>query len=666
MPLSAPPIWEPDPADVARSRVGRFSRRVNELHGAGVSTYLDLWRWSVDHPDLFWQQVWEEADVLADGSVTEVLADPTMPGTRWFPGVRLNYAEHALRMGDDDALAVTSICEDGRRSTLTWGQLRTAVGAVSSWLRERGVSPGDRVVTYGPNGAATLVGFLATASLGAIWSACAQDYGPEGAAAKFAQLRPKVLLAADGYHYNGRVADRRAAVAELRARLPSVEVTVWVPGIHDEAIDGDPGCPGDQHGWEEVTASEGLAELRFERVEFDAPLWILFSSGTTGAPKGIVHGHGGVLLEHVKHLGLHCDLGPARTFMWYTSTNWMMWNLVVSGLLVGAPIVLYDGSPTYPEIGRLWSMAAAERVALLGVSPGYLAACARADLHPSRDHDLSGLRAIGSTGAPLPASAYLWVRDAVGPDVQVGSGSGGTDVVSAFAASAPNTPVWPGEISAPCLGVALEAWGTDGRPRVGEVGELVVTKPMPSMPVGLWGDEDGSRYRETYFSTWPGVWRHGDWIEITDRTSVIISGRSDSTLNRHGVRLGSADIYAAVEQLPAVSDALVIGAELPDGGYWLVMFVVLAGVESLDDELAASIKGAIATGASPRHVPDDVIAVRSLPHTRTGKRLEVPVKRLIQGQPIEQVASRDAVDDWDALSHLAAYAPPTGQRTSRA
>jgi acetoacetyl-CoA synthetase len=522
------------------------------------------------------------------------------------------------------------------------------------------VRPGDRVVGYLPNATPTLVAFLATAAVGAVWSACGQDYSAAGAAARFAQLEPVVLFAADGYRWNGAAHDRRDEVAALQRALPTLRATVHVPALATAtAPDGDTDT-----SWARATATP--AEPRFERVDFAAPLWVLFSSGTTGLPKGIVHGHGGVLLEHLKLLGLHLDVGPGRPLFWYTTTNWMMWNIVASGLLVGAPVVLYDGSPAHPDPARLWRIAAEHRVSFLGVSPGYLLAGAKADLHPGRDLDLTALRTIGSTGAPLPASAYPWVRDAVGPRVQLASTSGGTDVVGGFAGSAPTTPVWVGEISAPMLGVALQAWDADGHPVVGEVGELVVTEPMPSMPLCFWNDPDDLRYREAYFGAFPGVWRHGDWMTVTERGSVVVSGRSDSTLNRHGVRLGSAEVYAVVDTVPEVRDSLVVGAELADGGYWLALFVVLAPGEALTDELTARIATAIRTRASPRHVPDDIVAVAALPHTRTGKKLEVPVKRLIQGHPLDRVASRDAVDDYAALTQFTAYAGgPPGKRAGR-
>ena len=605
----------------------------------------------------FWDALWDFFAVVADGSREVVLADAAMPGARWFPGTRLNYAEHALRArpGDDDVVAVTAVGEDGSTAQTTWAQLRAQVAALAQWLRAAGVRRGDRVVGYLPDSTPALVAFLATASIGAIWSACAQDYGAGGAAARFAQLEPVILFAADGYPWNGKVHDRRAEVAALQQALPTLRATVHVTNV-GLPIAAEPG--GNEVTWEAVTAQP--AELRFDRVDFDAPLWVLFSSGTTGLPKGIVHGHGGVLLEHYKLLGLHLDAGPDSPVFWYTTTNWIMWNIVASGLLLGATIVLYDGSPGYPDAARLWQIAAGQRVAMLGVSPGYLLACAKAGITPGRDLDLGQLRMLGSTGSPLTAASYYWVRDAVGPWVQVASGSGGTDVASGFAGSAPTTDVWAGEISVPNLGVALEAWDDDGQPVIGQVGELVVTKPMPSMPVRFWNDPDGARYRDAYFSTFPGVWRHGDWMEVTERGSVIVSGRSDSTLNRNGVRLGSADIYAVVDKIPQLTESLVIGAELGDGAYWLALFVVLADGAELTAELKQSVRTGIATQASPRHVPDDIIAVTAIPHTRTGKKLEVPVKRIIQGQPPEAVVARDAVDDYDALTQFTAYAKNRG------
>lgn len=651
-------IWVPGPEVVGRSRIAAFADFVAErFPGRWAESpredYAALHAWSVAELDEFWSAVWDFFEIVADGDPVPALADAVMPGARWFPGARLNYAEHALRSRDDADTAIIQITEPGVTEEMSWGRLRAEVGALAAWLRGSGVGVGDRVVGYLPNGRHAIVAFLASASVGAVWSVCAQDYAAVGAAARFGQLDPVVLITADGYHWNGTAHDRREEAEVLRRSLPTLRQCVYVPHLGLDLPGGE-----SVRSWEEVTAS--AAPLVFERVPFDAPLWILFSSGTTGAPKGIVHGHGGVVVEHYKNLGLHLDIGPDDRFFWYTTTNWMMWNMVVSGLLVGATVVVYDGSPAKPDANRLFAIAAEHQVTVLGISPGYLMGAEKAGLEPGREVDLGSLRIIGSTGSPLPARSYGWVRDHVSAQVQLASVTGGTDVVSGFAGSAPNTPVWAGEISAPTLGVGLEAWDEAGQSVVGEVGELVVTTPMPSMPLAFWNDPAGQRYHEAYFSTFPGVWRHGDWVTVTPRGSVVISGRSDSTLNRQGVRLGSADIYQVTEKMPELAETLVIGAELGEGRYWLVLFVVLAGgVEGtgveLDDALIKRIKADIAAGASPRHVPDDVIAVPAIPHTRSGKKLEVPVKRIIQGRPLGQVAGRDAIDDYAALEHFTRF-----------
>ncbi|CAM5669134.1 acetoacetate--CoA ligase [Streptomyces atroolivaceus] len=640
------PIWSPRPADVDQSRITQFSEFLSSRTGSTYPDYGDLWRYSVDHIGEFWAAVWDFFDIVSEGERGLSLGASEMPGAEWFPGTRLNYAEHALRHAGAGP-AIVAISENGSTETTSWDELRLQVASVARWLRDHGVQQGDRVVGYLPNGQPAVVASLATASLGALWSTCGQDYGAAGAAARFAQLAPVVLFAADGYTWNGETHDRSDETAALRELLPTLEATVHVPVLGTSEV------PTDSHQWDTILSEE--APLEFTRVAFDAPLWVLYSSGTTGVPKGIVHGHGGVVLDHHKLLGLHHDLGPGDRFFWYTTTNWMMWNMVVSGLMVGATIVLYDGSPAHPGPQRLWDIAADHDVAVLGVSPGYLLGCAKAGLEPGRDRDLSMLRMLGSTGAPLPEASYLWVRDHVRADVQVASVSGGTDVVSGFAGSAPNTPVWAGELSAPLLGVAMEAWDGRGESVVGEVGELVVTKPMPSMPVFFWSDPDGSRYHDAYFDTFAGVWRHGDWVTVTERGSVTISGRSDATLNRQGVRLGSADIYQVVEDMPEIDDAMVIGAELDDGGYWMPLFVVLAAGAELDDDLRGRINGAIRTQASPRHVPDDIIQVPAIPRTRTGKKVEIPVKRIVQGADLNRIVGSDTVDDVEALRYFARF-----------
>lgn len=654
--MTAEPIWHPNP-DQPRPQIHAFTEFANQRTGQDMVSYDDLWRWSVSDLDGFWGAVWDFFDIIADEPYTKVLANRSMPGAEWFPGTRVNYAEHALRAALDERLvdqpAIITVTEDGKRFEVTWRELRRQVGSVAAWLRERGVKQGDRVVGYLPNTHHTLVAFLASASIGAIWSACAQDYAAEGAAAKLGQLEPSVLFAADGYSWNGQAFDRRDQVAELAARIPSLRAVVAIDNLGAGPLDDDNRI-ADLVAWDDTTGGDTPPE--FVRVDFDTPLWVLYSSGTTGIPKGIVHSHGGVVIDHLRLLGLHLDLRPGDRFFWYTNTNWMMWNLVASALVAGATTVCFDGSPLYPGPRRLWEIAADTKANVLGVSPGIFLAGMKAGLKPGEELDLSPLRTIGATGAPVPAHCFPWVRDAVGERVQLASTSGGTDVVSGFAGSAPNLDVWAGELSGPVLGVALQSWDDDGEPLIGEVGEMVITEPMPSMPVKFWNDPDGQRYRDTYFSMFPGVWRHGDWITITDRGSVIISGRSDATLNRHGVRLGSADIYDVVDGIPEVAESLVIGAEQPDGGYWMPLFVVLASGVALDSSLRERIAGDLRSKASPRHVPDDIIAVPAIPHTRTGKKLEVPVKRLIQGHALEKVANPDAVDSFEALAYFVRFA----------
>ena len=617
----AVPQWQPTERDIEDARVTDFARFVQQRTGAPVADYRSLWQWSVDDPAAFWGALWEyfELGDLPD----RVLDNAEMPGARWFPGVRLNYVDQIVRNAGSDRPAILHVSEDGQITELSWRELLGRTAAFAQTLRSYGVTAGDRVVGYLPNIPEAIIAFLATASIGAIWSACGQDYSAKAALDRLGQLEPVVLVTADGYRYGGKSHDKRDDVATLRAGLPTLRATVLAS---------------------ELTA-ENTNDLETVPVDFDHPLWILFSSGTTGLPKGIMHGHGGVVLEHLKAIALQSDIGADDTFFWYTSPSWMMWNFQVAGLLVGATIVCYDGSPSYPRPDALWTIAARVGATVLGTSPGYVLGCVKAGAVPRTEHDLSALRTVGITGSSLPPSSSLWLRDNVGEHVQVASISGGTDVVSAFIGGVRTVPVWPGELSAPYLGVALDAWDESGKPVRGEVGELVITKPMPSMPVAFWNDADGSRYHSAYFEMFPGVWRHGDWITITGHGSIVVHGRSDSTLNRHGIRMGSADIYQSVERLPEIAEALVIGAEQPDGGYWMPLFVVLADDAELTDELRDRIKRAIREEVSPRHVPDDIIVAPGVPHTRTGKKLEVPIKKLLQGADPAKVVEKSAVDD---------------------
>ena len=613
--------WTPTDADVADARVTDFTTFVQDRTGSTFDDYHALWRWSVDQPDAFWAALWDYFDLgeRPDGA----LASAEMPGASWFPGAELNYVDQIIRNARIDRPAILHVAEGGAVTEISWAQLLGRTAAFAEKLKSLGVTAGDRVIGYLPNIPEAVIAFLATASIGAVWSACGQDYSAKAALDRLGQLEPTVLVTADGYTYGGKRHDKAADIAALRDGLPTLRATVMASELTADA--------------------DGV--LTTVPVAFDHPLWILFSSGTTGLPKGIMHGHGGVMLEHLKAVALQSDIGPDDTFFWYTSPSWMMWNFQVAGLLVGATIVCYDGSPNAPRPDALWDIAAGVKATVLGTSPGYVLGCAKAGAVPRKEHDLSALRTVGITGSSLPPSSSLWLRDNVGEHIQVASISGGTDVVSAFIGGVRTVPVWPGELSAPYLGCALDAWDENGKPVRNEVGELVITKPLPSMPVGFWNDPDGSRYSSAYFDMYPGVWRHGDWITITDHGSVIVHGRSDSTLNRHGIRMGSADIYQAVERIPEVTEALVIGAEQEDGGYWMPLFVVLGEGAELTDELRDRIKKTVRDEVSPRHVPDEIIVAPGVPHTRTGKKLEVPIKKLFQGADPAKVVERSAVDD---------------------
>ncbi|GIJ79931.1 acetoacetyl-CoA synthetase [Micromonospora phaseoli] len=643
------PSWLPDPARVQQTRIVRFAQW---LVGQGraslddVTDYRALHAWSVASPGDFWAAVADFFGVDWETPPRCALAEHRMPGAEWFPGGTLNFGRHLLRAGDDDQDAVILVAETGERSSITYGELRAQAAAVAGRLRGLGVAPGDRVAAYLPNCVEGVVAFVATALVGAVWAQTGLDYAAPSAAQRMAQLSPRVLITGSGYRFGGKVHDRRDDARQLRELLPELRhtITVETAGLTNPA-DGP-----DASTWAEALAAEPAADGL--AVGFDHPLWVLFTSGTTGRPKGVVHGHGGVLLEQLVSPGLHMDLRAGDVFFWFTTPNWMMWNAQVCGLLHGATIVLYDGRPTWPGPDALWRLVADLGVAVFGTSPGYLEASQRAGLAPGRELGLSALRLVGVTGSVLPGTANAWFREHVSPQVQLGSMSGGTDIVGIFVASAPTTPVYDGEISAPALGAAVQVWHPEGgRARVGVPGEMVITEPMPSMPLHFWDDPDGQKLRDTYFDMFPGVWRHGDLTMMTERGTVVILGRSDATINRHGVRLGSAEIYAAISDLPEVADALVVGVEEPDGGYWLPLFVVPNG-DGRPAELVSRIRRHIVERTSPRHVPDEVILLPSLPHTKTGKRLEVPVKRILQGADPERVIDRGAVDDPAALDML--------------
>jgi len=646
-------IWEPSAELVERSRLTEFTRWLERERGLAFADYGELWQWSVDDLDGFWSAIWSFFEVQADGEASPVLASREMPGARWFPGTSLNYAEHVFAGKDDGETAILHASELRDLGELSWGELRGQVAATAAGLRGLGVGRGDRVVAYVPNIPEAIVAFLATASIGAVWSSCSPDFGPASVVDRFAQIEPKVLFAVDGYRYGGRDFDRLETVARLQAAMPSLERTIVLPYLSE-----DPGLSSlsEAMRWEDLLAAGKGAELSFDRVPFDHPLWVLYSSGTTGLPKAIVQGHGGILLEHLKKLNLHVDAHPGDRLFWFTTTGWMMWNFLVSGLLTRAAIVLYDGNPGHPDMGTLWDLAERAGVTMFGTSAAYIGACMKAGVEPAAGRDLSALKAVGSTGSPLSPEGFDWIYAHLGKDTWLFSTSGGTDLCTAFVGGVATLPVHRGEIQARALGAAVEAWNEQGEPVIEEVGELVVTDPMPSMPLFFWGDEDGSRYRESYFEMFPGIWRHGDWLELTRRGTAVIYGRSDSTINRGGIRMGTSEIYRAVLGIEEIVDALVVDVPRPGTDGWMPLFVVMREGAELDDELPKEIARRVREQCSPRHVPDEVFAIDEVPRTLSGKALEVPVKRILMGTPAKQVASRDSLANPKALDYFVAMA----------
>jgi len=633
-------LWTPPPGFAERSRMGRFLAEVGERRGARFEGYDDAWRWSVEEPEAFWDAVWRHFDVAGERGA-RVLGRAEMPGAEWFPGTRVSYVEHLFRQASAERPALIVAGEAAPPREVAWAELEAKVAAAAAALAELGVGEGDRVAAYLPNGEEAVVAFLAAASLGAVWTCCSPDFGAKSAVDRLRLVEPKVLVAVEGYRYGGKSIDRSAELAAIRDALPGLAATVLVATPERARSIG--ALP-----WSELLERGRGARLEPRRLPFEHPLWILYSSGTTGPPKAIVQSQGGILLEHLKSIGLHLDLGPGERFFWFTTTGWMMWNLLIGGLLVGTTVVLYDGNPGFPDLGALWRLAAATGITYFGASAAFVDACRRAGVVP-RDLGLERLRSLGSTGSPLSPAGFAWIYREIDPALWLQSVSGGTDVCTAFLGGCPYAPVKAGELQRRCLGAKVESFDEEGRPLVGEVGELVLTAPMPSMPVRFWNDPDDARYLESYFDLYPGVWRHGDWIKITAEGSAVLYGRSDATLNRHGVRMGSAEIYAVVEAVPGVVDSLVVDVELPGREAWMGLFVVPAAGRALDEALREAIRGALRRELSPRHVPDAVLAVGAVPKTLNGKKLEIPVKKILGGKAPEQAANLGSVADPEAL-----------------
>jgi acetoacetyl-CoA synthetase len=628
-------LWTPSSERIRRATITRYQEWLSRARGLQFEDYAGLWKWSVTDLDGFWSSLAEYFDVRFSHPGSGVLGDRSMPGASWFPGSRLSYAEHIFRGRDDDAVALRFASESRALDSWTWGELRAHTAGIASGLRASGVGAGDRVAAYMPNVPETVAAFLACASIGAVWSSAAPEFGARSVIDRFAQIEPKVLLAIDGYRYGGKDFDRQPMVSTIADAIPSVERVVHLGYLSDS-------------GWEDGFLVEG-SSLSFQALPFDHPLWVLYSSGTTGLPKPIVHGQGGILFEHLKKAHLHIDAQAGDRIFWFTTTGWMMWNFLVGQLLSDASIVLFDGNPGYPDLGTLWQLAADSGMTCFGTSAAFISACMKDGVRPGEGRDLSALEAVGSTGSPLAPEGFQWVYDEFGSETWLFSTSGGTDLCTAFVGGVPTLPVYLGELQARSLGAAVEAFGPSGEPLIDEVGELVITQPMPSMPIYFWGDRDGSRYRESYFSVYPGIWRHGDWIKITSRETAIIYGRSDSTINRGGIRMGTSEIYRAVLALDEIVDALVVDVPREGTDGWMPLFVVLREGASLDDDLIAAIRRRVREDCSPRHVPDEVRQIADVPRTLSGKVLEVPVKRILTGTPPDQAASRESLANPQAL-----------------
>ncbi len=648
-------LWTPSPERMANSNIVAYQRWLEHTYALKFDDYTALWQWSVEDLETFWKSLWEYFQIESSTPYQRVLGSRKMPGAQWFPGARINYAQHALRNEQQGKDALLFLNETTPLQALPWPDLADKVRVLATQLRRMGVQRGDRVVAYLANTPHAVIAMLATTSIGAIWASCGPDFGTRGVLDRYAQLAPKVIFCVDGYRYGGKPFDRKAELREILKQLPTLEHVIYVPYL--QPADREPPVAKALF-WDDVIAQPPIpaAQFAFEQVPFDHPLWILFSSGTTGLPKAIVHSHGGILIEQMKLARMHMDLHPGDKMFFYTTTGWMMWNFLVSSLLSGVTAVLYDGNPAYPEPDTLWKLVEQTGTNFFGASPGYQQVLAKAGVVPKDKFDLSSLRSIMLAGSPVTAECMAWFYDNVKQDIWIQSGSGGTDVCTGFNGGVPTLPVYAGEIQAPALGVAAYAFNEKGEVVVDEVGELVITQPMPSMPVGFWNDVDNHRYLESYFQDFPGIWRHGDFYRTNRRGGCFVLGRSDATLNRHGVRIGTAEVYRSLALVPEVEDSLILNLDLPGGNFFMPLFVKLTGDLKLDKDIENKINKQIRAAYSPRHVPDKIYQVADIPHTLTGKKMEVPVRRILMGMPLEKAANLAAVANPHALDYFLDYA----------
>ena len=645
-------LFSPTENDKNKSRLSDYMLWLEQNHGLIFKDYTALWEWSIDDPAFFWTTLLSYFNVIYTGIPDMAISKEPMPDTRWFEGIQINYAEKVFSNRTTSRPAILFQSEQQELTPISWKILEDQTAALAAYFRSIGIQRGDRVAAYLPNIPEATVALLACLSIGAIWSSCSPDFGTGSIVDRFLQITPKVLIAVDGYQYGGKRFDKTMVVGEIAGQIPTIEKVILIPYLNAKAsVEG----LGNVVGWQEVITYKHNG-LLFDKVPFGHPAWILYSSGTTGIPKAITHSQGGVLLEHLKYLAFHNDVRPGECFFWFTTTGWMMWNFLNAALLAGATIVVYDGSPGYPNLDVLWKLAEKARIQHFGTSAPYLVACMKDQLVPGKDFDLSALRSIGSTGSPLPPEAFAYVYQHIKPDVWLASMSGGTDVCTAWIGGNPLLPVYEGEIQCRCLGCAMESWDENGHPVFNEVGEMVVTKPMPSMPVFFWNDPDKQKYLGSYFEHFKGVWRHGDWIKITDRGTLVILGRSDATLNRQGIRIGTAEIYRAVDEVPQVKDSLIVCLEFENGEQFMPLFVIMQKGEILDDTLKKKINTALRSTYSPRHVPDQIIEVPDIPYTMSGKKMEAPVKKILMGITREKAANLDSVRNPDSLDFFVAYA----------